>query len=162
MITSIRRKIKDLTTAQRTLSAWRINGHRIVFTNGCFDLIHAGHLHYLAQARSLGHRLVVGLNSDASVARLKGDRRPIIDQDARALLLASLVFIDLVVIFEEDTPRELIKALGVDILVKGGDYKIDEIVGAKEVKARGGCVQVLPFLPGYSTSNIEAKIQQAF
>lgn len=160
MIELIRQKIQDITSAQRTLSAWRVNGHKIVFTNGCFDLIHPGHLHYLAEARSLGHRLVVGLNSDASVSRLKGAHRPIVDQDARALLLASLAFVDMVVIFEEDTPLELITALGVDILVKGGDYKADEIVGAKEVKASGGDVQILSFLPGYSTSKIEAKIRE--
>ncbi len=160
MIELVRPKIQDTTSAQRTLSAWRVNGHKIVFTNGCFDLIHPGHLHYLAEARSLGHRLVVGLNSDTSVNRLKGTHRPIVGQDARALLLASLAFVDMVVIFEEDTPLELITALGVDILVKGGDYKADEIVGAKEVKAAGGDVQILSFLPGYSTSKIEAKIRE--
>lgn len=160
MIELIRQKIQDITNAQRSLSAWRVSGNKIVFTNGCFDLIHPGHLHYLAEARSLGHRLVVGLNSDASVSRLKGAHRPIIDQDARALLLASLTFVDMVVIFEDDTPLELINALGVDILVKGGDYKADEVVGAKEVKADGGDVQILSFLPGYSTSKIEAKIRE--
>jgi len=159
MIEYIRQKIQEVENAQRILAGWRLKSQKIVFTNGCFDLIHPGHLHYLAEARALGHRLIIGLNSDDSVSRLKGQHRPIIDQDARALLLASLVFVDMVVIFEEDTPLKLITALNVDILVKGGDYKADEVVGAKEVKARGGDVQILSFLPGYSTSNIEAKIK---
>lgn len=161
MIELIGQKIQTIVDAQRTIAAWRVNSQKIVFTNGCFDLIHPGHLHYLAEARALGNRLVIGLNSDASVARLKGDHRPIVDQAARGLLLASLAFVDMVVVFEEDTPLELIKALGVDILVKGGDYKVDEVVGAKEVKARGGETRILSFLPGYSTSSIEAKIKNS-
>ncbi len=158
MIDLIRQKIQDIPKAQRRLAVWRFLGQKIVFTNGCFDLIHPGHLQYLAEARSLGHRLIVGLNSDASTQRLKGENRPIIDQDARAFLLASLSFVDMVVLFEEDTPLNLINALKIDILVKGGDYRVDEVVGAKEVTERGGIVQILSFLPGHSTSQIEAKI----
>lgn len=159
MIDLIRQKIQDIPSAQRRLAAWRLLGQKMVFTNGCFDLVHPGHLHYLAEARSLGHRLIVGLNSDASTQRLKGKNRPIVKEDARAFLLASLSFVDMVVIFEEDTPLNLIAALEVDVLVKGGDYKVDEVVGGKEVVAKGGVVQILSFLPGYSTSDIEAKIQ---
>lgn len=159
MLTRVQAKIQDWETASRTLAAWRIGGQRIVFTNGCFDLLHPGHLHYLAEARALGQRLVLGLNSDDSVQRLKGAHRPIVPQADRALLLASLLFVDLVVVFDEDTPLELIQHLQPDVLVKGGDYTIDTIVGAQEVLAGGGAVEVLSFLPGYSTSALEAKIK---
>lgn len=159
MIDLIRQKIQETPNAKRQLSAWRLLGQKIVFTNGCFDLIHPGHMQYLAEARALGHRLVIGLNSDASTKRLKGKNRPIVNQDARALLLASFSFVDLIVIFEEDTPLNLISALDVDILVKGGDYKVEDVVGAKEVIARGGVIKTLSFLPGYSTSDLEAKIK---
>lgn len=159
MIDLIRQKIQETPNAKRQLSAWRFLGQKIVFTNGCFDLIHPGHMQYLAEARALGHRLVIGLNSDASTKRLKGKNRPIVNQDARALLLASFSFVDLIVIFEEDTPLNLISALDVDILVKGGDYKVEDVVGAKEVIARGGVIKTLSFLPGYSTSDLEAKIK---
>lgn len=153
-------KIKTLVEAKAMLASWKATGQKVVFTNGCFDLVHAGHLHYLAEAKSLGHRLIIGLNSDASVSRLKGDHRPLIAQKDRALLLASLFFVDMVVIFEQDTPLELITGLAaVDVLVKGGDYAILEIVGAKEVMDKGGEVKVLSFLPGYSTSALEAKIK---
>lgn len=159
MIQSISRKIQDWPTAARTVAGWRLAGLPIVFTNGCFDLLHPGHVHYLAEARGLGHRLIIGLNSDASVQRLKGAHRPIQAQADRALLLAALACVDLVVIFEEDTPLELIQHLRPDVLVKGGDYTIDQIVGAPEVESRGGIVQVLPFVEGYSTTRIEEKIK---
>jgi D-glycero-beta-D-manno-heptose 1-phosphate adenylyltransferase len=159
MITSIERKIQDWPAAKATVSGWRMVGGQMVFTNGCFDLIHPGHLHYLAEAGTLGKKLIVGLNSDTSVAQLKGPHRPIMDQSARALLLASLVFVDLVVIFDQETPLELIRTLRPDILVKGGDYQEDEVVGAAEVKSWGGHVQLLSFVPGYSTSAIEEKIK---
>jgi len=159
MIDLIRQKILDVSNAQRQLSAWQLLSQKVVFTNGCFDLIHPGHMQYLAEARALGHRLVIGLNSDASTKRLKGENRPIVNQNARALLLASFSFVDMVVVFEEDTPLNLISALGIDVLVKGGDYKIEEVVGAKQVIDRGGTVQIVSFLPGYSTSDLEAKIK---
>jgi rfaE bifunctional protein nucleotidyltransferase chain/domain len=153
-------KILPLTEALRLVAGWRLTSERVVFTNGCFDLIHPGHLRYLLEARALGHRLVVGLNSDASVRRLKGEGRPIMDEQARALLLACLLMVDLVIIFDEETPIELIRALRPDLLVKGGDYRPDEIVGAEEVLAWGGAVRVLSLIDGYSTTAIEARIRQ--
>lgn len=159
MLHHIEAKIQTIEQAQASLAAKRISGAKIVFTNGCFDLLHAGHLHYLAEARALGHYLVIGLNSDDSVSRLKGPHRPIKDEKSRALLLASLFFVDMVVSFSEDTPLQLIQALQPDVLVKGGDYTEETVVGAKEVRSWGGDVQLLSFLPGYSTSKLEAKIK---
>ncbi len=138
---------------------WHAASERIVFTNGCFDLLHAGHLHYLAQARQLGDRLVIGLNSDDSVKRLKGNHRPIHDLRTRLWMLASLEVCDAVVVFEEDTPWELIQKIQPDVLVKGGDYHTADIVGADIVLAKGGKVEVLSFIAGYSTTNIEQKIR---
>ena len=132
---------------------------RVVFTNGCFDLVHRGHVDYLSRARDLGDLLILGLNSDSSVRRLKGPSRPIVDENSRALLLAAFQFIDYVVLFEEDTPYELIKAAQPDILVKGGDYKPEEIVGYDIVKQRGGQVVTIDFVPGFSTTNIVEKLQ---
>ena len=159
MLEQIKTKLQDIPKLQSHLAGLRLKGKRIVFTNGCFDLLHPGHISYLAEARSLGDFLIIGLNSDASVARLKGPSRPLLNQDARGLALASMIFVDAVCVFEEDTPLELIQALGPDILVKGGDYQIDQIVGAKEVQSWGGEVQILPFVEGYSTSNIVEKIK---
>jgi D-beta-D-heptose 7-phosphate kinase / D-beta-D-heptose 1-phosphate adenosyltransferase len=140
------------------------NGERIVFTNGCFDILHAGHVRYLAQAKALGDRLVVGLNSDASIKRLKGETRPVNPLNERAIVLASLASVDWVLPFgdndaEQDTPLQLILQVQPDVLVKGGDYSIDTIVGAKEVLAAGGEVKVLQFVDGCSTSAIIKKIQ---
>lgn len=132
---------------------------RVVFTNGCFDLVHRGHVDYLSRARDLGDLLILGLNSDSSVRRLKGPARPIVDEKSRALLLAAFQFIDYVVLFEEDTPYELIKAAQPDILVKGGDYKPEDIVGYDIVKQRGGEVVTIDFVPGFSTTNIVEKLQ---
>lgn len=132
---------------------------RVVFTNGCFDLVHRGHVDYLSRARDLGDLLILGLNSDSSVRRLKGPSRPIVDEKSRALLLAAFQFIDYVVLFEEDTPYALIKAAQPDILVKGGDYKPEEIVGYDIVKQRGGQVVTIDFVPGFSTTNIVEKLQ---
>ena len=144
---------------QRT-EIWRDGGERIVFTNGCFDLIHPGHLTYLEEARALGDRLVIGLNSDASVQRLKGPDRPVMDEQARARLLAALQFVDAVVMFEEDTPLELIRAVQPDVLVKGGDYRLEDIVGYDVVKGKGGQVLTIPFVEGYSSSAIIERIIQ--
>ncbi len=134
-------------------------GKRIVFTNGCFDILHRGHVTYLAEARKLGDLLFIGLNSDASVKRLKGPERPINNEADRQYVLSQLKSVDFVEIFTDDTPLELIKKVNPKVLVKGGDWKIDQIVGAKEVIANGGDVFSLNFVDGYSTTNIIHKIQ---
>ena len=138
----------------RLVAYWNFKNQKIVFTNGCFDILHRGHIDYLAKAADLGNALVIGLNTDASVSRLKGAGRPVQDQDSRALVLAALRFVSAVVLFDEDTPYQLIKAVQPDLLVKGSDYKTDDIVGADIVKAKGGEVQTIDFLEGYSTSGI--------
>ena len=136
------------------------SARKIVFTNGCFDIIHAGHVTYLAQAKALGDVLILGLNSDASVKRLKGDNRPINNEQDRALVLAALSSVDYVLIFEEDTPLELIKLVQPDILVKGGDWQPSEIVGSDLVLARGGKVLSLKFVEGLSTTGILQKLRE--
>lgn len=138
----------------------RFLGKKIAFTNGCFDILHRGHIASLSQAAEAADFLVVGVNSDSSTKRLKGDDRPVNNEESRALLLASLIIVDAVVIFEEDTPLELIKAIKPDVLVKGGDYTIDQIVGAKEVIANGGKVEINPIVEGYSTTAILDKIKK--
>lgn len=158
---TIESKIKTPETLQQALLQWRTAGARIVFTNGCFDLLHYGHLHYLAQARDLGDCLIVGLNSAASVKRLKGPHRPINDELTRTHLLAALEMVDAVVVFEADTPLNLIHIVAPDILVKGGDWKPEQIVGSDFVLGRGGQVLSLPFVAGYSTTNIEQKILES-
>lgn len=137
-----------------------LHRRKLVFTNGCFDILHRGHITYLAQARQLGGLLVVGLNSDASVRRLKGPGRPVNDQQSRALLLAALEMVDYVVLFEEDTPYDLILKVKPDLLVKGGDYDIDNIVGADFVRLRGGEVHTIPFVEGFSSSSIIDQLKQ--
>lgn len=137
-----------------------LHRQKIVFTNGCFDLLHVGHVTYLAQAKALGDVLVIGLNTDASVRRLKGPDRPVNKQDARALVLAALESVDYVVFFDEDTPYNIITQVKPDILVKGGDYEIDNIVGSDFVRARGGQVLTIPFVDGFSTSNILEQIKE--
>ena len=145
--------------AENTLSLWRFKDDKIVFANGCFDILHKGHIEYLAKAASLGTKLVIGLNTDASVKRLKGDSRPVNDENARALLLASLVFVDKVILFDTDTPRDLIDFVQPDVLVKGGDYKPEEIVGYDIVKAKGGEIVTLDFVEGYSTTSLIEKMK---
>lgn len=137
----------------------RPRDHPLVFTNGCFDLIHRGHVEYLHAARSLGDALVVAVNTDASVERLKGPGRPAVPQGDRALVLAALESVDAVTLFHEDTPRELLAALLPDVLVKGGDYSPEEIVGKEEVEAAGGHVEVIPFIEGRSTTQLINRIQ---
>lgn len=153
---------KILSAAELALEVnnWKAADKKIVFTNGCFDLLHPGHVAYLSEAASLGDILVIGLNSDDSVKRLKGPERPINDEATRALLLASMFFIDAVVLFNEDTPAELIKTVLPAVLVKGGDYEIATIAGASETIANGGKVEVLTFLPGYSSTAIIEKIKR--
>jgi rfaE bifunctional protein nucleotidyltransferase chain/domain len=156
----IDQKIMLREHAKSTISLWQFKNEKIVFTNGCFDILHRGHLEYLLQAAALGHRLVIGLNSDESVSRLKGPSRPVNKIDDRAFALASLRCTDLIVPFEEDTPLELIEFLQPNILVKGGDYTIESIVGAKETLQRGGKVEVLSFKEGYSTTSLIDKMKK--
>lgn len=138
-----------------------LHQRKVVFTNGCFDILHYGHISYLAQARQLGDMLVVGLNSDASVRRLKGPSRPVNPQEARAFVLSALEMVDYVVFFEEDTPYNIITRVKPDILVKGGDYEIDNIVGGDFVRSRGGQVLTIPFEEGFSTSSILDNLKKA-
>lgn len=156
---STKNKIFSQKSLKARILAWRIKGNRIVFTNGCFDILHPGHIDYLEKARKLGDRLVIGLNTDASVQRLKGENRPIQDEDSRAWMLAALEFVDGICHFDEDTPYELIRLLEPDILVKGADYQPEEIVGYDLLKARGGEVKTIEFLEGYSTTKIIDKIK---
>lgn len=156
----IQRKILKQPELDRLLAYWRFMDQKIVFTNGCFDIIHLGHIDYLAKAAALGNKLVIGLNTDASTRRLKGPHRPINDENARAMIMASFSFVDAVVLFDEDTPYNLIKAIQPDILVKGADYRAEDIVGYDIVKAKGGKVETLEYLPGYSTSLIEKRIRE--
>ncbi len=155
----IQEKIADRTVLARRCAAWRAAGNRVVFTNGCFDLLHPGHLDYLARAADAGNKLVVGLNSDASVRRLKGPERPVNREADRALALASLLVVDAVCLFEEDTPLELIQALRPDVLAKGGDYTPDRVVGGDFVGSYGGEVAIIPFVDGYSTTGLIGKIR---
>ena len=156
----IRKKIFTYTDAefQRMLTIWHFQGKKIVFTNGCFDILHLGHIDYLSKAKDLGDLLIIGLNTDLSVSKIKGKNRPIQDEISRAMVLASLGFVDAVVFFGEGTPYNLIKTTQPDILVKGADYKPEDIVGYDIVKNKGGKVVTIEFLEGYSTTAIEKKI----
>ncbi len=145
--------------ARSTLAAWRAAGERIVFTNGVFDLLHRGHAEYLAKARALGERLVVGVNSDASVRRLKGPARPIVAAEDRAALLQALACVDLAVIFDDDTPVRLIEAVRPDVLVKGGDWAVAQIVGRELVESYGGRVLSIPLREGCGTSVLVERIR---
>jgi D-glycero-beta-D-manno-heptose 1-phosphate adenylyltransferase len=153
-------KIVTLQEAKATVKQWQAKGLKVVFTNGCFDLIHLGHVDYLEKARNLGDKLVLGLNTDDSVSRFKGPERPLQDQNSRARVLAAMQFIDLVVFFNEDTPLTLISEVLPDILVKGSDYLTENIVGADVVKRNGGVVKTIDFVPGYSTTRIVEKIKK--
>lgn len=154
-------KILDYEAMLNERERLRREGRRLVFTNGCFDLLHPGHVSYLKQARALGDALVVALNSDSSVRALKGAGRPILNQSERAEIMAALESVDYVVIFSDETPRSLIAALLPDVLVKGGDWKIDQIVGRDEVEAAGGRVLSLPYVEGSSTTDIIERILEA-
>ncbi|MEE9572668.1 MAG: D-glycero-beta-D-manno-heptose 1-phosphate adenylyltransferase, partial [Candidatus Neomarinimicrobiota bacterium] len=148
----------DRTKAKEIIGKWRDDQKIIVFTNGCFDIIHRGHVEYLREAKLLGDMLIVGLNSDVSVRRIKGKPRPYQDEQDRAAILSALKMVDMVVLFDEDIPLELIYELKPDILIKGGDYDRDSIIGAKEVESWGGSVKIIPFLKGYGTSKLIEKI----
>jgi rfaE bifunctional protein nucleotidyltransferase chain/domain len=152
-------KITDLPKLKGLISTWKSEGKKVVFTNGVFDLLHIGHITYMAKAADLGDKLIIGLNSDSSVKRIKGENRPVNDQNSRAALLAALFFVDAIVVFEEDTPLNLITALMPDILVKGADYAVENIVGGKEVIANGGEVKTIDLVKGYSSTSIIQKIR---
>ena len=155
-------KILDDKSLHQQLAIWRFLNKKIVFTNGCFDIIHLGHIDYLTKAKDLGDILLIGLNTDNSVKRLKGNNRPIKNQQERSVLLASLLFVDGIILFNEDTPYDLIKKIEPDILVKGSDYKKEEIVGADIIKNTGGEIITIDFLEGYSTTSILDKIRSSF
>jgi rfaE bifunctional protein nucleotidyltransferase chain/domain len=155
----IQNKIILIDYLPKLIANYRLKNQSIVFTNGCFDIIHRGHVTYLAEAASLGNRLIIGVNTDASVQKLKGLHRPIQDEQSRSLILASLHVVSAVILFNEDTPLELIKLIKPDYLVKGGDWTPSQIVGADEVLSYGGNVKSIPFIDGYSTTNIETKIK---
>ncbi len=154
----IQKKLIKKDELSRTLAYWRFLEKKIVFTNGCFDIIHLGHIIYLSRTADLGNILIVGLNSDESVKRLKGNKRPLNNQDARSVTLASLFFVDAVILFDEDTPLELIKTIKPHVLVKGSDYSEKEIAGADVVKTHGGNVVTIDFVDGYSSSEIIEKL----
>ena len=153
-------KIVSFTQAIRKVAEWREKGDKTVFSNGCFDIIHAGQVDYLEKARQKGDHLIVGLNTDSSVARIKGKNRPIVDEVSRSRVLAALEFVDAVVLFNEDTPYELIKGLNPDILVKGKDYDISNIVGADLVLQNGGKVETIELTEGHSSTIVIDKIKK--
>ncbi len=155
-------KIKNITQLKKTIERLKSQGKKIVFTNGCFDLLHYGHVMYLQGAKKKGDILVVGINSDSSVRRIKGKKRPIVNEVDRSRLVAALESVDYVVLFKENTPLEIIKHINPDVLVKGADWKKHEIVGSRLVSRRGGCVSTIKFAKGYSTSNLIKKIAKRF
>jgi D-beta-D-heptose 7-phosphate kinase/D-beta-D-heptose 1-phosphate adenosyltransferase len=157
----VTQKILSFEQAAHRARQWRITGKKIAFTNGVFDIIHSGHIFSLSQAAKEADYLVVGLNSDASVKRLKGESRPVNNQESRALVLASLLIVDAVIVFEQDTPLELIQTVMPDVLIKGGDYTLDQIVGAGEVLANGGRVVINPILEGFSTTEIINRMRKS-
>ncbi len=156
----IQHKIFSLNGLLKQIASWKVLNKKIAFTNGCFDILHEGHIFSISQAAKEGDFLIVGINSDASTKRLKGDSRPVNNEHSRALLIASLLMVDAVVIFEEDTPLHLISSLQPDVIVKGGDYSVEQVVGGKETIARGGRVVINPIVPGFSTTGIIEKINR--
>jgi D-glycero-beta-D-manno-heptose 1-phosphate adenylyltransferase len=153
-------KIMSQTEAQKQVKDWQNEGKKIVFTNGCFDIVHLGHIDYLEKARHLGDKLILGLNTDASVNRLKGETRPVVNEYARSRMMAAFEFVDAVVLFDEQTPKQLIESVSPDILVKGDDYTVENIVGADHVLAKGGEVKTIPLVKGYSTTSLIEKIKK--
>lgn len=156
----IQSKIIDINNIESYLTYWNLKNQKIVFTNGCFDILHRGHVEYLAQAANHGDVLIIGLNTDSSVRRIKGETRPVQDEYARAILLASLSFVSAVVLFDDDTPYKLIKRIQPDVLIKGSDYAVNDIVGSDIVIAKGGKVITIDFIEGYSTSSIIEKLKK--
>ena len=158
-LNKLKAKIFNIKDLSKIINEWRLNGDKIVFTNGCFDLIHLGHLEILARSADLGDKLIVGINSDMSIKKIKGNSRPIIEEDSRAKHLAAIEFIDAVVLFNEDTPYDLINILKPDVLTKGGDYKKNDIVGNQLINKEHGKVVIIPLTQGYSTTSILEKIK---
>jgi D-beta-D-heptose 7-phosphate kinase/D-beta-D-heptose 1-phosphate adenosyltransferase len=161
-VNAIGKKIYTLPQMMAQAASWRVTNKTIAFTNGCFDIFHEGHIFSLTEAAKEADYLIVGVNSDNSTKRLKGPERPVNHEHSRALLLANLVMVDAVVIFDEDTPLQLISAILPDVLVKGGDYTVDQIVGAKEVMANGGRVVINPIIEGFSTTGIIQQIKASY
>lgn len=153
-------KILNQKGLNSKLAYWKFKGNRVVFTNGCFDIIHLGHVDYLSKARDLGDVLIIGLNTDNSVSRIKGPSRPVNNETARANILSSFNFVDAIFLFDEETPYDLINKVKPDILVKGSDYNPEDIVGYDIVKSTGGNIETIDFLEGYSTSSIIKKLKQ--
>ena len=158
-INKLKAKILNIKDLAKIINEWRLNGDKIVFTNGCFDLIHLGHLEILARSADLGDKLVVAINSDMSIKKIKGNSRPIIEEDSRAKQLAAIEFVDAVILFNEDTPYNLINILKPDVLTKGGDYKKNDIVGNELINKEQGNVVIIPLTQGYSTTSILEKIK---
>ena len=158
-LNKLKAKIFNIKDLSEIISKWRLNGDKIVFTNGCFDLIHLGHLEILARSADLGDKLIVGINSDVSIKKIKGNSRPIIEEDSRAKQLAAIEFIDAVILFNEDTPYNLINILKPDVLTKGGDYKKNDIIGNELINKEQGEVVIIPLTQGYSTTSILEKIK---
>jgi len=153
-------KILPLSELQQVVAAWKNEGQKVVFTNGCFDILHVGHIASLTDAAKEGDKLIVALNTDASVKKLKGESRPVNNEEARAVVMAALTMVDAVVLFGDETPLEVIKTLQPDVLVKGGDYKVEDIAGAKEVIGWGGRVVINPIVEGFSTTSIIQKMKK--
>ena len=160
-LNKINSKICSLDDLKNQVNAWKQAGEEVVFTNGCFDIIHRGHIEVLAQTADLGDRLIIGLNSDTSIQKLKGKNRPIIEEQSRAILLAVLSFVDAVILFSEETPINLISILLPDVLAKGGDYEIETIVGHEIIKNNGGKVKLVHFVDGFSSTTIIEKIKKS-
>ena len=158
---SLNNKIYSLDKLKNQVASWKNSGEQVVFTNGCFDIVHRGHIEVLARTADLGGKFIIGLNSDSSIQKLKGEDRPIIDEQARAILLAALSFVDAVVLFSEETPINLISTLIPDVLAKGGDYEIETIVGHEIVQNNGGEVILVPFVDGFSSTTIIDKIKNS-
>jgi len=157
----IQKKLMNSELLIDQLNQWQKEGCKIVFSNGCFDILHLGHVDYLARAADFGDKMIIGLNTDSSVSRIKGPTRPINDERSRAMVLAGLEFVSAIILFDEPTPYELIRLIQPDVLVKGADYKPEDIVGYDIVTAKGGDVKTIPFVDGYSTTKIEQRIREA-
>ena len=160
-LNTLNNKIFTLEELKAKTNSWKENGQKVVFTNGCFDIVHRGHIEVLARTADLGDKLIIGLNSDSSIQKLKGEDRPIINEQSRAVLLAALSFVDAVVLFSEDTPLNLISTLVPDVLAKGGDYEIETIVGYEIIQQNGGEVILVPFVDGFSSTAIIEKIKNS-
>jgi rfaE bifunctional protein nucleotidyltransferase chain/domain len=160
-VNSIPGKVFNDNDLQQQLKRWRLQDKKIVFTNGVFDILHEGHIASLSAAASFGHILIVGVNADESVKRLKGESRPVNNENSRAVMLASLLITDAIIIFAADTPLDLINSILPDVLVKGGDYTLEQVVGAKEVLANGGEVKIIPLLDGFSTTGIIERMKSS-